>query len=204
VSAWSDDTPKNFHVLLTRKKTLLHLCCCELWVYFMTGVSKLHVCKHTWLSVFPILICKPKHQFINGSYGMFSVTIAVTLCTDRFNARNAALCSQRTYLLHMMVTINKGCFPIQHSKSGHSNERTLCNLCITQIKFSLGRVNVGIWSCLYSNTALEKLQCMPQNVKKAPTGVCTTPLRVQRFCTWQTFTWTMLQDVQIMTVQTCL
>jgi hypothetical protein len=73
--AWSDDTPKNFQVFLTWKKTLVHLCCCESWVYFITGMSKLHVCKPTWHSVFPVLICMPKHQFVNGSYGMFSVTI---------------------------------------------------------------------------------------------------------------------------------
>jgi hypothetical protein len=79
----------------------------------------------------PVLICMPNHQFINGSYGMFSVIIVVTLCTDRFTTRNTALCSWCTYVLHMMMTINRGCFPVQHSKSGHSNERILCSLCIT-------------------------------------------------------------------------
>ena len=83
---------------------------------------------------------------------MFSVTIVVTLCTDRFNARNTALRSKCTYVSHMMMII-------QHSKSGHSNERTLCSLCITQIHFSLERVNVGIWSCLYSETAVYATKC---------------------------------------------
>lgn len=124
VSALNDDTPRNFYVFLTWKMTLVQLCCCESWIYFITGMSKLHVCRPTWHSVFPILICMTKHQFINGSYGMFSVTIVVTLCTDRFNARNAALRSKCTYVSHMMMII-------QHSKSGHSNERTLCSLCIT-------------------------------------------------------------------------